>query len=217
MIVCVLLAACPSLTAAHVKNLDGNWYFDGSLYDEDEISDDARKDPINLIFMGGGGDVTNDRVKQHLVDDWNNGGDMDTDLACRSSLHAFWRYFPGLAEDKQDFQLIATNILCRRQFHIRVWDDLEHYRGTAHTRNTWAVAGIHHERIAYKKPCCTTHKPDRRWDTVRVQALKAMSEHCRERRWDWHPGASRTYQEIPNSGYIGRISMRHVDSGCDGA
>ena len=213
----LVLVVASALSQAHVKNIDDNWYFDGSLYDDDEISDDARKDPINLIFKGGGGDITLDRVKQHLLDDWDANGDMDNDLVCRSSLHAFWRYFPGLAHDKQDFQLIATNVGCRRQFHIRVWDDLEHDRGTVHTRGEWAVAGIHHERIAWKWPCCTTHKPDRDWDSVRLQALKAMNEHCSQRRWDWHPGATRTYQGYHNSGYIGRLSLRHVASGCDGA
>jgi hypothetical protein len=77
--------------------------------------------------------------------------------------------------------------------------------GSPPRANRVEVAVLHH------------HKPDRDWDSVRVQALKSMSEHCSQRRWDWHPGATRVYQGYHNSGYIGRLSLRHVASGCDGA
>jgi hypothetical protein len=210
---CALLAVAVA-GQAHVATLNGDMMFDGSLYDDDERTDDARKDPVNVIFMAGGGPVGLDRVQAHLEDDWDG---MAHDLVCKSSLRAFWLFYPGVDDDKQDRQLIATNVGCRNQFHIRLWDDKEHSEGSVHTRDEWVLAGVHHEHIVYKFPCCVSHKPDRDWDTVRIQALKEMNEHCSVRRWRFHPGAARTYQGYKNSGYIGRISMRHRSDGCDGA
>jgi len=79
------------------------------------------------------------------------------------------------------------------------------------------VGGIHHEKIEMKKPCCVTHSIDRDWDTVRIQAVKAMKTHCSYRRWRYPPGARGRFQGYFNSGFIARISLRHRSNGCQGA
>ena len=79
------------------------------------------------------------------------------------------------------------------------------------------VGGIHHENRGLLKVGEGAHKPDRDWDVVRFQAVKNMKRHCSHPRWRFHPGAKREYQEIDNSGYIARISLRHTSDGCAGA
>ena len=53
------------------------------------------------------------------------------------------------------------------------------------------------------------HKPDRDWDHVRVEMVKAMGVHCSVRRWKYHPGADDWYQGYDNWGWLARIALRH--------
>jgi len=124
-----------------------------------------------------------------------------------------WRHLPGGDTDKNDISY-STSDICKKQFHFRGWDDYEHSKGTGHVRGEWVVGGIHHENRGALK---LGHNIDRPWDLVRYQAVKSMRRHCSYGRWRFHPSAAREHQEIPNSGYLARISMRHVSAGCSGA
>lgn len=86
--------------------------------------------------------------------------------------------------------------------------------------------GIHHEKAIIKWcdpfigppfPCGTKHKPDRDWDRVRMDMVRAMGKHCSVPRWKYHIGADDEFQGYDNSGYIARFSLHHEDDGgCDG-
>lgn len=218
---CVAAFAITALLAgggsvwAHYRT-GGDWYFYGSFYESTTPHDATRKDPVNLIFFGGGL-VTNSGVASHIETDWRYGR-MRHSKICNSKMYAIWRFMPGRGSDNADFQRSNKALPCNNQYHVRGWDDYEHWQGTAHgNRYQWVIAGVHHEDVKYKFPCCFHHVIDRDWDSVRVEAVKAMSAHCSYRHWQYHPGAHRTYQGFTNYGYIARISMRHVSAGCDGA
>jgi hypothetical protein len=178
---------------------------------------------VNLIFYRGRGEKSNSVVGAHIADDWRY-GDMRSRV-CKAAQRMIWRNLRGrTTSDKQDFHRMTN---CPgRQFHFRGWDDQEHSRLVGdHPRNQWIVGGIHHEKLKLKicgrgfarGPCGFTHKIDRDWDRVRVEAVKAMSRHCSYRRWRHHPGADRPHQNYTNSGFLARISLRHVSAGCRGA
>lgn len=199
-----------SYASAGVKK-GSDWYFRGSTYRDKAVK--QRVDPVSLLFLGGGGDVTSFRVGSHLVNDWTAGSMQPTPPVCRSNQYMRWRHLPGGDVDKTDISY-NTSRTCKRQFHFRGWDDYEHSTGTGHVRFQWLVGGIHHEnRGAFS----LGHHIDRDWDLVRYEAVKAMKRHCSYLAWRFHPGAAREYQGIGNTGYIARISMRHTSEGCGGA
>lgn len=213
--------------AARGHTNEGNdWYFWGSTYKGDPPPNESKRlDPVNIIFYKGGGLVEKSDVGAHITDDWRY-GTMKSRI-CQTAQRMYWRELRGQrTSDRQDMHRMTT---CLRQYHTRLWDDWEHSKITNHSRYQWMVGGIHHERVKGKLNCswpslntpvCTfagTHKIDRDWDKVRVEAVKAMDRHCTTRHWKYHPGAHRTYQGYTNSGWIARISMRHVSAGCGGA
>lgn len=141
-----------------------------------------------------------------------------------------WRYGDGgTLTDKQDVELSTKAFPCGHQYHMRGWDDKEHSELFGHARYQWVVGSIHHEVVTVRKKCgkrgffrycritSIKHTPNRDWDRVRVQFVKAMRTHCWRKRWKYHPGAHGTWQNQTNSGYIARISMRHRSEGCRGA
>jgi hypothetical protein len=213
----VALSATAQVAQGHMSRND-DWYFHGSTYKEMPPVAENRKDPVNLIFYRGRGDKTNAVVGAHISDDWRY-GDMSSRF-CKESQRMVWRDIRGnRISDKQDFHRMTYCF--GRQFHFRAWDDYEHAKIAGdHPRYQWVVGGIHHEKMRPKWCgrgglrgwCGFTHKPDRDWDRVRVEAVKAMSRHCSYRRWRHHPGAERPYQGYTNSGYLARISLRHVDA-----
>jgi hypothetical protein len=217
LLAAIVMGGVTSPANAGVKK-GSDWYFRGSTYRDKAVK--KRADPVNLLWLGGGKATLAD-VGTHLAEDWPSrtvfglGGMKATPAVCHTGQYMRWRHLPGGDVDKNDISLSTSNI-CRKQFHFRGWDDYEHWKGTGylgHPRNSWVVGGIHHENFKLKGG----HKPDRAWDVVRFQAVKNMKRHCSYARWRFHPGAARDYQEIPNSGYIARISMRHTSEGCSGA
>lgn len=184
----------------------GDWFLDGVFYSEGPI------DPFNVAWYGGG-DVTLSSVYTHLMQDWDGRfGRMTNPGACASNQLAKWRHRPGFSQDENDGQLRATyggGSFCRKQYHMRLWDDKEHFEGTRNrsrhpARNDWVAAGIHREKLAG-----FGHEINMDWDRVRVRATIAMRKHMHQRRWRWHPGARRRLQGKSNSGFVARISRSH--------
>ena len=133
---------------------------------------------------------------------------------------------PGGETVHEDFQRLATHAGCRRQYHIRGWEDGPHAKNVpSHgRRDQFVLAGVHHEHIYAKKdgcflgiPRCLGHKIDPDWDVVRSQAVSALKKYCSYRRWIYHPGADMAYQGFDNSGFLARVSLHRVsDGGCNG-
>ena len=192
---------------AHVKN-GRTWLFYGSTYPK---GFSHRVDPINIIFKGGGR-VWSGRVSEHLYVDWGRGGTMKArSSGCKGSAQwMFWRD-KAAHKDWDKVDMHRANHCAGRRFHFRLWDDYEHTKlTTSHTRYTWMVGNIHHERG-------TPHRIDMSYDVARWKATKKMRAHCNWRRWRRHPQAHRRYRRYNNSGWIARISMRHARHGCRGA
>ncbi len=233
IVLCLLLAA-PS--PSHVKKRGeandkyGDWYFRGATFeDSGEGRAEDAKDPVNFIFYSprDPSEYVKERIETHMSDDWDNGAigggtwrtDSQIDFYCKVDFWMVWRHLPGRSSDRTDFHGKTRSVPhCGRHHHARFWDDQEHFKGTDHgAGNQWVVGGIHHEKLAYRKVCCVKHKPDRDWDRVRVELVKAMRRHCSLRRWRYHPGADRDFQEKTNFGFIARIALSHRASGCSGA
>lgn len=218
--------ALTSTTTAHLWERHGNsrdWYFYGAIFGKMPPTKEHRSDPVNLIFYRGRGHKSPAIVGSHISNEWRYGAMRSR--FCGSNERMVWRDLRGgRISDKQDLHRMTS---CNHAYHFRGWDDYEHSKITVHNRYQWVVGGIHHEHIVVTTHCfgapapiCITsfnHKIDRDWDTVRVQAVKAMSAHCSYRRWQYHPGAHHTFHGFTSSGWIARLSMRHVAAGCSGA
>jgi hypothetical protein len=214
-------------------NKPSDWYFYGSTFQrkpclafEGCYQHTVRKDPVNWIFFGTTTDLHQsecasyslDCIQTHVENDWAAGSMHGAGL-CKSTQYLAFRRQGGTGGgavwDANDRQLLTGRRIptprCSRQFHTRLWDDKEHAEITTHgSRNQWVIGGIHHE----KPGPLVGHVPDRDWDAVRVQAVRAMRAHCSAVHWRIHPGAGlptrqRNYQAFDNSGYIARISLRH--------
>jgi hypothetical protein len=210
-------AACavPAPATAHISR-GSDWYFWGSTYNNKtpDERDDGRKDPLNVIFFGGSDSAYVSNTADHISNDWRYGSMENRN--CKSTQWVIWRDLRGGRDsDKEDTNRM-TNCFTT-QYHMRGWDDKEHSELTGnHSRHQWMITGFHWEKRTLSG--FGGHKPDRDWDTVRVQAVQAMNRHCSYRRWRKHPGARDMYQEYRNSGWIARISFFHVEpDGCDGA
>jgi hypothetical protein len=223
-------AILAGVASGHTRTESGTWYFDGMTYDTGDRT--KRMDPVNFMFAPGPADNSlydRDRIEQHMNDDWNHkavgGSGWRTDFGvrpwCKQDQLMFWENVTERTSDKTDWHGTTARFggICGKQHHARFWDDQEHARqtGTHGSEDQWAVGGIHHERTIRKKPCCVGHRPDRDWDVVRRELVRAMAAHCSEVAWRYHPDADGVIQGYMNYGFIARISLRHVASGpCDG-
>lgn len=210
----------------------GSWFFRGQTFEDKRGRRQDWKDPVNFIFYGGANDpqeYTRPLIEEHMRDDWSTravGGsrwrrDEDIRGYCKSDQYMVWRHLPGAERtaDRTDWHGTTARFtgICGNQHHARFWDDKEHAQGTVHGREKqWAVGSIHHEKtdVTFRG---VGHKPDRDWDRVRVEMIKAMRPHCSYRRWKYHPGADHTFQEQTNFGFVARLSLRHTTGGCGGA
>jgi hypothetical protein len=194
---------------AHVKFTNGKWVFRGRAIAKSGDRHD-RKDPLNIIFMGHGRYYTNDGVFAHIKTHTGFGHAGP----CATQQRVVWqkRNSTATTSDKDDFQMDNRkpwNCLGDR-WHIRAWDDQEHdaYTDNHGRSQQWTVLGVHHE----KGP---PHKIDMDWDVVRRKFIKDMAGHCSWPRWKRHPGArigKKPGQGYANSGWIGRISLKHTPS-----
>jgi len=187
---------------AHIKFSNGDWVFRGRTIDSSGDRSD-KKDPITIVFKGHDREYSNDNVFDHIADHTGWGG---TGL-CNDHQRVVWKK-PNSNEttsDKDDFQLDNRLAVCfASRWHLRGWDDQEHYRFTSgHGRaNQWTVAGVHHESGP-------PHEIDMDWDVARRRFVNKMSPHCRWPKWKRHPGARGEIYHYYNSGWIGRISLKH--------
>jgi len=226
----------PLSADGHYSTLDdprpeGVWFNYGVLYKGEDPVRSTMKDPVNLVFAGGSyegnSNVHAGTVARALDDNWDSRYEnrMRKERVCVSSLNLIWRHSagrqkkkegsPDRSAPKQDFQRLATHPNCDDQYHIRGYEDGVHYKHTNHgRRDQYLLAGIHHEK---RKGAVGGHKPDRDWDKVRAEAVKAMRKHCSVYHFAYHPAAERTFQGYDNTGLIDRISLRLRSSGCGGA
>jgi hypothetical protein len=185
------------------------------------------KDPVNFIFYGGLNEdppetvfcrprevVSLTCVQYHIANDWRTEGTRMNATVCRSSQYMVFRHQDAnrsTTTDRDDRQLnTGAQPACASQFHVRFWDDYEHKSPDHGGYDQWVVGGVHHER----RTRTLGHSPDRPWDDARVSMYKAMSRHCRVRRWKHHAGAARPLQGFESSGWILRVSMTHRSQGC---
>lgn len=192
-----------------------------------------RLDPINILFHGGDSsrDFTepcrNDRarsigcVKSHMFAHWTDRGRMDNRFCSPPNQYMSFRRHSGggYANDKGDMSL-TTSRTCKRQFHIRGWDDIEH--GHGHSSHQWAVGAIHHEdrkaHCVHKDVCDgTTHRIDQDWEWAENVAMQEMKAHCTHPDYFPLPGSGPgKWRGRYTNGRISRISFQHRDIGCSG-
>ena len=208
----------------------GAWFNFGHLYSGSSPGSKV-DDPLNLVFAGGtyegNRNVHAGTVGLALEDNWNPKYEsrMRKEAVCGDSLYTIWRHAAGRGERKpgspgstgikQDLERSATHPNCDDQFHIRGYEDGPHWKHTAShgRRDQYLLAGIHHEQ----RKGTFGHRPDRDWDKVRIQAVKAMARHCSYRHYAYHPATDRPYKRYTNSGLLSRISLRRAADGCEGA
>jgi hypothetical protein len=215
----VLLSA--SGASAHLRESWNRWYFGGSTH---VIKDGQFKpfNPVTVIFFRGG-TASLATVTQHLDDDWRNyywQTDMDDhDCAMSGTQHyipfrALNDLIPGNPApwwDAQD-EAWSTDYFCDTQYHMRGWDDYEHWAQTyGHTsRDQWVIANIHHE---YRRWIVGgRHIVDESWDASAKRLRDRMEEHCSYLNWRWLPGSWRPKDGLASNGYITLIMMRHVSA-----
>lgn len=202
----------------HVR---GTFFFDGTLFAGRDPASDAPKDPINLVFAygcyEGNCNVHSGTVGRALDDNWRSRYEnrMRKERICQSTLYNIWTNWssdrregaPFEDPEGQDFQRTATHPGCYDQYHIRGYEDYYHQKGTrSHGGfDRYLLAGLHHET---RRGIFAGHTPDRDWDKVRVEGIKAMCEHGTTRRYLYHPSNERTYQGFTNSGFLGIVNMR---------
>lgn len=221
-----LLAAviAPSAAQAGVRDSRGVWAFDPETYRAPTRQQSRIADPVTLLFMGGGGAVTYNRVARHLEEDFELDGPLPfIDIHWRTRRRnplcqgPQYMYFlrPDYVGDGEGFTHWAftgsTNALCASQYHGRFWTDHRHATRSGHARDVWVAGGVHHERL---RP---GHKIDMDWSVARRRMVTAMRTHCSDPRFGLHPGARTMYQGFHHDRVVARISMRHRAEGCEGA
>lgn len=252
----VLLGFALSTVAnAHTKVPNGGWYFRGTLFKDNddgrEARSSARKDPVNVIWYGGpsfSSVYSLNNVEVTLNSFWDTrtvGGSpwrTHKDIAgyCKVDQLAHWVHMPGRSSDRTDRHgsTAKRKRICGKQHHMRLWDDVEHDRGTrgehdgpVDGRNAWALGGVHYDKVSSPSVgfdcgrfgCAPsinrgiTHVPGRSWIVTRHQMRRALHRLCGERAWKYHSGAAGWYQGYYNNGYIARMTLRPKAVGCAGS
>lgn len=115
---------------------------------------------------------------------------------------------PKIAWDLFDWTM-GTSRTCTTQYHMRMWDDVEHNLHTnTHSSSNWVVGNIHHDKWVLSR---SWHKLDQPWDRAPWVLLTKLSEHCSYFRGRQIAGTKRFQQKKWNDGYVTLILMRHVD------
>jgi hypothetical protein len=232
----VLAALCLALTvtsigSAHIResNAPKNWYFAGTTFGQD--GDAFRKaDPVNIVFTKGG-TASLSSVEQHIYDDWGGQTKFDPtgliflgdthmkDHPCKMSDQ--WMQFRGLrdlfeGEPREVYDLFDLSLnsssWCRRKYHMRLWDDVEHFFQTNQHANLdrWVVGGVHHEHVVLDSDTAFNDDIDIDWDAVEVIVKrKKLNEHCARLKWRWHPGAFGKFSGYVSDGDMLLIKMNH--------
>lgn len=215
LVVAVLASLLLASTSdSHIREGPQRWYFSGVTFGKKD-GKYKPSDPLNVVFWGGGPNAPIDVVREHVHEDFG------MNSVCPSSTQ--WVYFtarddwnttPPYATYDEDDRQLSSYDPCGPKYHIRIWDDYEHWVHTWDhpTRDRWAVAGVHHERLCGKSEFpFFGHCPNRDWDIVERDFRDKMEEHCSYLRWKYHPGADRRLQGYDSDGRFVLIHMRHVD------
>jgi hypothetical protein len=243
----VLLAATlvpvvtPGTASANLTN-NGKFVFYGQIQEGD---------PLNLLWFGGidysefgGGapfyeDCNHDPksakcVTAHARDTWKRGfmsvkhfpPGIDCNGGLSNGAARFYRASGASTGWVHPQGNVSTSDTCKRQFHMRVWDDSGHGHGV----RVWDVAGIHHEdRGAFCtsqpiKTCNVVHRIDMGWETVENIAVEQFGHRQNAEPSlctypDYYPlhgtGPGNIHGWYSN-GRISRISFQDNHQGCSG-
>lgn len=201
-----LIGAVAVGVEAHVKFSNGKWVYRAMTIDGSGDRS-AKKDPANLIFKGHNRTYSNSNVRNHIEAHTNLGG-----IGCGGNQRVVWtkRNSSSTTSDKQDINIGTggTGSCLSGRWHLRGWDDQEHDIFTSNhgRRNQWTVSAVHHEKLR----CCWKHEIDMDWDVARRKMIEKMAGHCSWPKWKHRGGAEGWIQGYYNSGWIGRISLKHT-------
>ena len=256
----LMLFSTATIAMSHIKEPgDDGWYFRGALFlDSDEGREgqaDARKDPVNVLWYKGGDVYSLNNVENHYDDNWDSskvGGSgwrkhEEIYRFCKVDQIAVWRGQPGRDADRTDRHgsTARSRFPCRRQHHVRLWDDYEHdkirpqdHHGPAvddegSDRSDWVLGGIHYDRTVVEPIECRVsnplqqfpncrpkkpfeHVPGRSWNVARHEMRRALHRLCGQRAWKFHKGAQGYFQGVYSTGYISRMTTREKTTGCRG-
>ena len=116
---------------------------------------------------------------------------------------------------------MSTSTTCRRQFHIRVWDDVTHGHENGH--HNWDVGAIHHETRPWNEG---GHDIDWDWESaenVMIEQMGARQDnedrHCTYPDYYPLPGSGPgKIRGFYTNGRVSRVSFQHIEQadGCRG-
>ena len=219
----VAALASPSPARGHLSEGTYRWYVGGYTHVKISATRFRRADPVTVIFLRGG-TASLSSVGDHLHDDWGGSVILETDMddnSCADSGTQQWVVFRGLDDvasghdqfewDAQD-ESWSNNPDCSTQYHMRAWDDYEHYFQTTNhpSLNKWTIASIHREKrrfILFGKHILTQG-----FEASARVLRDRMNEHCSYLKWRWLPNSAVPGSKHPNSGYLTLIMMRHVNA-----
>lgn len=191
-----------------------------------EVEEHVRADwsgPCRKQLIGSKWRVVCDRMKNYTS------GSLCSAFSNRQ--HATWRKLNGAKRRSRSELVLATRCGGER-WHMRIWSDNEHKAWTSNHGHSgqWAIGGIHMDVGGHG------HQEAIRaygitWNMARKKLVKKMGKraqswgipaailHCTWPFWKRHPGAHKRFggRDL-NSGWIARISMKHIrPGGCAGA
>lgn len=223
--VATMLSIAVPTALAHYRVDWQNWYFGGFTHKSTAGTKASRSDPVNVIFFGSG-QASLSAVRDHLFNDWDHHwyrpDKAMNDWGCLVTYsyfiaHPQYMVFKGLNDvaagqpsvwwDEFD-TTTGTNSNCTTQYHMRLWDDYEHDQQTVnHTRNTWVVGNIHHDKFVGGTKW---HALDQSWEQPAFTLVSKLAEHCSYYKWRRLAGTKGVFQDHWSDGYVTIILMKHV-------
>lgn len=208
-------------------------------------------DPITIMWTRGplAETTTQDHVKSVVSDYWTHGnftfgqacllqsklGRRITDSSTQIAIFPArpGNFDPGDAPDETDYQG-STSPTCLSQWHMRFWDDVEHWQltggsGTSHVAAyQWAVSGVHHDISTRSVSLCygvgitqkcgavgAGHRVAGYWNSYRNLAVgRYMKGLCGRSRYRQYLGGGRMWRNHRYDGYYARVELARDESGC---
>lgn len=222
----ILASAVVPTASAHVQYSKGEWAFAGTTRTSENPGAEHKADPVTLIWRGGPPIYTRAVMEDHLQRDWNESYDLfpqayrapmtpvsgATCTALENQGMFFFSPFARRYDQGADLNYHAEAVrYCGLQWHIRLWDDVEHDEMVPpndHTVNSWWVGTIHFERrdedLGHRRIKYSFERGARRY----LLAAYAWN-HCTYSRWKYLPGSEgRTSAKLDYSdGKLSRINL----------
>ena len=201
------------------------------------------KDPINVLWHGGSDqwkDLATGEIREscrgtagarshtctrdHFAVDWWRGQIRPRPCAGDGTLK-FYKQGGGKTSASEQDESMVTSETCKREFHTRIWDDVEHGHSNDGPHQ-WNVSPIHHENRGVVE---TGHNIDMSWEAVenvaRIQLGRRQQDQNPEPRHCTYPNYHTFKGTGPgkikghySNGRVTRISYHHIDDGgCHGA